>query len=135
MKVLEDIKNSLSIAIKLALLGFCLSLFLPMCGLDMGEVQKIKDLPVFQIPKMSDNKGKKYPALIRLHIEDLTVKDRTGRFFCSGFVVSDVYAVTAAHCISHQFTNILSDDNIVILDKYWNRTKIKAIPAGINPAL
>lgn len=59
-------------------------------------VQKVADLPAFKTNDITRNSEKKKEALIRLH-EDSS--DEQDRFFCSAFVVSDKYAITAAHCL------------------------------------
>lgn len=59
-------------------------------------VQRVTGLPPYKTSDADTNSADKYAALIRLHVNS---DGEEQRFFCSGFVISDVYAITAAHCL------------------------------------
>lgn len=61
------------------------------------------------------------PSIIRLH-------DSEGRFFCTGFVIDDNYALTAGHCVVNRFNMLKSD--LKIYNKYGYDTGVIAQPAG-----
>jgi S1-C subfamily serine protease len=66
------------------------------------------------IPPENYNQDHQHEALIRLH-------DSDGKFFCSGFVISDQYAVTAGHCVDSDFGRLrqfIKIYNSVKMDTY-----------------
>lgn len=73
-------------------------------------VQALPNLPNFNTGDLLNNTISKQSALIRLHKD---TPDEKERFYCSGFVISDVYAVTAAHCL-YDGENQLDESTIYI---------------------
>lgn len=67
--------------------------------------------------------GHKHSAIIRLH-------DSSGRFFCSGFVVSDDYAITAGHCVEGQIYGLV--DEVKIFNEAMQDTGVVASGAAAN---
>lgn len=72
-----------------------------------------KDLPKFQKDISYENDVGKHSPMLHL-------RDKSGEFFCTGFVVDDHYAITAAHCI---------DDKI---DSYINIYDVDNKPTGVK---
>ena len=68
----------------------------------------------------------KYDAIIRLYKKD--------KFSCTGFVIDDRYALTAAHCIVDKRLK-LDNRKIPIFDRMDKNTGIIAISAGVRNRL
>lgn len=96
-------------------------------GPDM--IQQSGELPSFNY---AENKvaidTNKTNAIVRLMFKDDDDKDQ---FTCTAFVVSDTYALTAAHCIVDK-AYFLRRDKIKIFDIANKDTKIVASPAAVN---
>jgi hypothetical protein len=90
------------------------------------SVQKIADLPAYNQSDILLNSPDKSPGLIRLHT---TGKDK-GRFFCTAFVISDKYAISAAHCLVDE-DSILKTEPIEIRTIENKFTAIEAQAAGV----
>ena len=54
-----------------------------------------------------------------------------GQFYCSGYVISDIYAVTASHCLVDKSGN-LSSNKISIYDANSENVNVTAMPVAIN---
>lgn len=80
-----------------------------------------KNLPVWN--KTPTNGKNLYPSIIRLN-------DTMDRFFCTGFVIDGVYAMTAAHCVVDMVGDIRTD-SIKIHDQYDNYVG-EAIPVAVD---
>lgn len=74
-------------------------------------------------------KPAKFPSTIRLHTAD-------GRFFCSGAVINDTTAITAAHCIvdNFGFFMALSRKPIAIYTANGVNSYVVALPKAASPA-
>lgn len=95
------------------------------------SIQKNGDLPPYITGDLLDASGRdRKPALIRLHV---TTPGEKRRFFCSAFVISNKYAITAAHCLVDE-DNILKDEQIEVRDLNNKETGVFAKPGGINIA-
>lgn len=87
-------------------------------------IQSTPNLTPYNSIKTNGNNT--HPAIIRLiNSEDL--------FFCTGFVIDGIYAMTAAHCVINT-SGIMSKEQIHIYDSYRNATGL-AIPVAINKYL
>jgi hypothetical protein len=87
------------------------------------DIQRIErdDLPLFL-----QNEDDLFTAPVSQHATMIKLHDNsTGRFFCSAFVVSDNYAITAAHCVVNS-DNTLNTDNIEVRNSRGQDTKITA---------
>src|ERR1017187_6916579 len=98
------------------------------------NIQHLPNLPAFQAQDVNqDPATKTYQTLIRLH-KDVPAEngypEMKNRFFCSGFVISDKYALTAAHCI-HDDHYFLEKGDILVHDMHLNSTTI-AKAAAMN---
>lgn len=96
---------------------FCLTFLLLCVTADRFEnrvvydvVQTLPNLPPYLTNDISTNSPQKNGFVIRLHKDSDTEKHR---FFCSGFVISEIYAVTAAHCLYNE-SRVLSTGVIFI---------------------
>lgn len=90
-------------------------------------IYKNGDMPAFR--ELQDYTRHKYPGLVRLESD--------GRFFCSGTVISDDYALTAAHCLIREglFTPYLMTADIKIISRGFpnqEATFIIARAAAVN---
>lgn len=63
-------------------------------------------------------------SIIRLH-------NNNDRFFCTGFVISDNYAITAAHCVTDEF-GFISEKDIFVYNSRSRYTNIIAHAYGAN---
>lgn len=98
-------------------------------ALGPSMVQTIKNAPTFSYKENSEAvDAQKYSPVIRLK---LTEKDGTFRSHCSAFVVSDSYAVTAAHCLVDEDEFMMTDD-IGVFDVKDNDTGVRAVAGGVN---
>lgn len=91
-----------------------------------------KNLPAFVVADAEPDEAEIYAAPIRLHLPN-------GSFFCSATVISDRYALTAAHCLVSasqpsdlKFGTSLRKDKFIIKDKTGTDTGIKATVAGVK---
>lgn len=92
-------------------------------------IQQNGKLPPFKYEdnRQSKNENKRYP-IIRLTYEDKKGKDQ---FVCSAFVVSNLYAITAAHCIVDR-AYFIRLDQIRIYDENNMDTGVTAEAAAVN---
>jgi S1-C subfamily serine protease len=78
----------------------------------MSSYEMVKDLPPYSLSENNkQSEDQTLPAVIRLHTGKPTEMEKLksmvglgsvqeeGQFFCSAFVVSDKYAITAGHCL------------------------------------
>lgn len=86
-------------------------------------VQHLDNLPALSLADIQANAESKYPAIVRLHTTD-------GRFFCSGFVISAKYVMTAAHCLTEDFE--LTDNPISIRLPSGQDVNTVGTPAAVN---
>ncbi len=93
-------------------------------------VQRLEGLPPFVTTDITTNAEDKFPALIRLHENDNGEQDR---FFCSAFVVSDTYAITAAHCLADD-ANAMKKNAILVheLGDGNSKYKLEAVAVALN---
>jgi len=103
-------------------------LFGDMASSSRSSFEKIENLPTFVSADSENqpNDGLEFP-IIRLH--QLNPDEGSG-FYCSAFVISNNYAVTAGHCI--EGSGGLSKKAIVIFNKDLVDTKVTAKAAAIN---
>lgn len=107
----------------------------------MTSVQKLS-LPDLLGPKMiqtsqdtmptfeySQNEKKFSPDGFMPVIRLKTKKD--GQFFCSAFVISDVYAMTAAHCLVNE-GGFMKKEDLEVSDMVDQDTGVVATPAAVN---
>lgn len=98
-------------------------------GYSYAIVQVDADLPMFKLSDVDSNGPTKGSALIRLHEDSPNEPDR---FFCSGFVISDNYAMTAAHClVDHKQHKKTNDIIIHTMDNSKVTIKVKAVAINI----
>jgi len=83
----------------------------------------LDNLPVYTPLTAGQAELGKWGAVIRL-------TNKKNGFFCSAFVISDDYALTAAHCIDKDGT--LSTEEIFIESSTMEDTGTTAIPAAMN---
>lgn len=89
----HNLLNLFSKVIVFTVIATLSTYILPVRQIVFGSPQtKLENLPSINFSKIDYSK-KENGYMIRLHNE------RDGEFFCSGFVISDHYAITAAHCI------------------------------------
>lgn len=134
MKSIKSIISFLSYAVKgivgaiIFLAVLVLSLFIigkVICIADPPmNVQEISNLPPFNTSDRLNPTPVFYSSLIRLETPD-------HRFYCSAFVISNKYAMTAAHCLynSGQF---MKTGKIDIFSSYLQNTHVVARPAALN---
>lgn len=93
-------------------------------------IQLIEDRPPFVVTAEDFSPlGKLYPAAVSLHLE--TSKNNPDGFVCSATIISNTYALTAAHClIDYKTGEMIEKINIKPLGD--NATLIEGIPVGVN---
>lgn len=95
-------------------------------------VQTIPDLPALDLRdyELASATGgsPNFSPFIRLHKDGFGEK---ARFFCSAFIVSNAYAITAAHCLVDEHRK-LSKDPIFVHDINNKDTSIIGTPAAVN---
>ena len=92
---------------------------------------KNEELVNVQYEGFIQNKTFKYPGIIRLHNEER-------QFFCTGVVIDNNYALTAAHCVNKNLEGgapRLSSDDILIFDQRGDFTKVIARAGAMNTRL
>lgn len=77
--------------------------------------------------EVKNNAVPKYEGLIRL-------KNASGSFVCTAFVIDGQYAVTAAHCLDHAKGLGLTKKKFRIFDKENVDTEVKAEAVGMDAA-
>jgi hypothetical protein len=100
------------------------SVLLDMVLPQVSTLQYKNNLPPFETKDLGTNSKDKMVPVIRLH-------DTDGQFFCSGFVISDIYAATAAHCVSSEETGIMRKKPVRIFSSELQETA-SAMAVGVN---
>lgn len=111
MKILLAI-NTLVVS---AVLGFS-------CQHESYMRQHKADLPPVHITTNTEHAN--HPSIIRLNNPE-------GFFFCTGFVIDNNYAMTAAHCVLNSIGYIKNDD-IIISDQYSMPTTVIAHAVAVD---
>jgi hypothetical protein len=111
-----------------------------------------KDLPAYSLTEnITQRESQTLPSVIRLHTGKATDMQRLkakltfseppeeNEFFCTAFVVSDKYAITAGHCLDGEDGIEKSDINIFIeyqdqgmVAPSYKDSEVKARAVGIN---
>lgn len=94
-------------------------------------VYKVKDLLDKKYEEPTVGLDPELNFLVRLH-------NKEGQFFCSGFIISEHYVLTAGHCLADSSPfgpASLSLDEIQVRDKDGQIIDEAALPAGVNPRL
>ncbi len=86
-------------------------------------VQRTKG-PLPGISQFTLNKVNKYDSIIRLVSPD-------GYFYCTGFVVDNNYAITAAHCVLNDM-GIMNTDDVLIHNSHSFFTGVIAKPVAVE---
>lgn len=102
------------------LIGLGVGMLLTSCAIMTTHTQHEKDEDLLNVPYegYEMNVNAIHQPLIRLHNED-------DKFFCSGFVIDNNYAITAAHCVQDK-------DEVNIYNSLSQDTEIVAETAGFN---
>ena len=108
MKLLKYL-TSITLAVNLLFIAFTAT----SCASKTLVVKADKSQPY--IKYWSENEQGKHESIIRL----ISPK---GYFYCTGFVVDENYALTAAHCVVNNITGSIIDEDVFIYDSYSNDT-------------
>jgi Trypsin-like peptidase domain len=94
--------------------------------------QAVENLPVLDLSDVAKNSPDKKNPIIGLFRKDTRIDDKL-HFDCTAFVISDKYAMTAAHCLKdYQEPDWMTDDEFTVKDIDFKDGGIRAHAAIIN---
>ncbi len=89
-------------------------------------IERIDNMPVFKIKSQKIQPDEIYMPMIRL-------EDKQNGFFCSATVISDKFAITAAHClIGNNLSKKMRKDKFFGVAANKNKLRVNVLAAAVN---